>query len=122
MGSKEEAVRFKRKGIRFEQEGVKKMKTSEEVPEEVKSTEEVLKEKVKDMIQLVPIEEVYVEALQFKHPIVDWKRLVKETLSIRPATNEKEMELCVELKRLYEPDAKDQLWTHTQHIMHAPVE
>nr|GFB56227.1 hypothetical protein [Tanacetum cinerariifolium] len=77
MGSKEEAVRFNRKGIRFEQEGeqeeAKKIKTSEEVPKEVKSTEEVPKEKVKEIIQLVPVEEVYVEALQVKHPIVDWK-------------------------------------------------
>nr|GEZ87370.1 hypothetical protein [Tanacetum cinerariifolium] len=48
--------------------------------------------------------------------------LVKETLSIRPVTDEKEMELWRELKRLYEPDVEDHLWTHTQHIMHAPVE
>nr|GEX72334.1 hypothetical protein [Tanacetum cinerariifolium] len=47
--------------------------TSEEVPEEAKSPEEVTKEKVKEMMQLVPIEEVYVKALQFKHPIIDWK-------------------------------------------------
>nr|GFA15282.1 hypothetical protein [Tanacetum cinerariifolium] len=33
--------------------------------------------------------------------------LVKEYLSIRPATREKEMELWVELKRLYEPDPED---------------
>nr|GEU66613.1 hypothetical protein [Tanacetum cinerariifolium] len=59
MGSKEEAVRFKRKRIRFEQEGVKKMKTSEEVPKEVKSSEEVPKDKVKEMMQLVPVEELY---------------------------------------------------------------
>nr|GEV70925.1 hypothetical protein [Tanacetum cinerariifolium] len=138
-------------------------KISEEVPEEVKSSDEVPKEKIKELIQLVPIEEVYVEALQVKHPIIDWKvhtegqrsywkitrlggslvsyqffvdmlkqidredlnqlwALVKETLSIRPATNKKEMELWVELKRLYEPDVKDHLWTHTQHIMHAPIE
>nr|GFB61630.1 hypothetical protein [Tanacetum cinerariifolium] len=48
--------------------------------------------------------------------------LVKETLSIRPAIDEKEIELWVELKRLCEPDVEDHLWTHTQHIMHAPVE
>nr|GEY11735.1 retrovirus-related Pol polyprotein from transposon TNT 1-94 [Tanacetum cinerariifolium] len=143
LGSKEEAVRFKRKGIRFKQEGVKKMKTSKRVPEEVKSTKEVPEEKVKEMIQLVPVEEVYVESLQVKHLIVDWKvhtegqrsywklirlggssasyqffvdmlkhldredlnqlwRLVKETLSIRPAINGKEMEL-------YKPDVEDQL-------------
>nr|GFC26067.1 hypothetical protein [Tanacetum cinerariifolium] len=73
IGSKEEAERFKRKGIRFEQESVKKLKTSKEVPEEVKSPNEVPKEKVKEKMQLVPIEEVYVEALQVKHHIIDWK-------------------------------------------------
>nr|GEY90945.1 hypothetical protein [Tanacetum cinerariifolium] len=163
MGSKEETERFKRKLIRFEQESVKKLKTSEEVPEEVKTTDEVPEEKVKEMMQLVPIEEVYVEALQVKHPIIDWKvhtegqrsywkitrlgdssasyqffidmlkhldredlnqlwALVKESLSNRPSTSDKEMELWVELKRLYEPDDEDQLWTHTQNLMHALVE
>nr|GEX65712.1 hypothetical protein [Tanacetum cinerariifolium] len=135
MGSKEEAERLNRKGLRLEQESTKKLKTSEEVLEEVKSPEEVPEEKVKEMMQLVPIEEVYVEALQVKHPIIDWKvhtegqrsywkitRLVKESLSIRPAASDKEMELWVELKRLYEPDVEDQLWTHTQNLMHAPVE
>nr|GFD25231.1 hypothetical protein [Tanacetum cinerariifolium] len=115
------------------------------------------------MMQLVPIEEVYVKALHFKHPIIDWKvhtegqrnywkiirlggssasyqffvdllkhldredlnqlwTLVKESLNIRPASSDKEIELWVELKRLYEPNVKDQLWTHTQIMMHALVE
>nr|GEX67306.1 hypothetical protein [Tanacetum cinerariifolium] len=127
----EEAERLKRKGLRLEQESAKKLKTSEEVPEELKSSEEVPEEKVKEMMQLVPVEEVFVEALQVKHPIIDWKldredlnqlwRLVKESLSIRPATSDKEIEIWVELKRLYEPDVEDQLWTHTQNLMHAPV-
>nr|GEW84311.1 hypothetical protein [Tanacetum cinerariifolium] len=73
VSSKEEAERFKRKGIRFEQESVKKLKTSEEVLEDVKTPDEVPKEKEKEMMQLVPIEEVYVEALQVKHLIIDWK-------------------------------------------------
>nr|GEW07441.1 hypothetical protein [Tanacetum cinerariifolium] len=155
--------RFKRKGIRFKQENVKKLKTSEEVPEEVKTPDEVPEEKVKEIMQLVPIEEVYVEALQVKHLIIDWKvhtegqrsywkimrlggslashqffvdllkhmeredlnqlwALVKDSLSNKPPTSDKEMELWVELKRLYEPDDEDQLWTHTQNQMHAPVE
>nr|GEW22659.1 hypothetical protein [Tanacetum cinerariifolium] len=50
------------------------------------------------------------------------KRKVKETLSKRPATSNKEMELWVELSRLYEPNVEDQLWTHTQNFMHAPAE
>nr|GEW07443.1 hypothetical protein [Tanacetum cinerariifolium] len=106
---------------------------------------------------LVPIEEVYVEALQVKHLIIDWKvhtegqrsywkimrlggssasyqffvdllkhmeredlnqlwALVKDSLSNKPPTSDKEMELWVELKRLYEPD------DDTQNQMHAPVE
>nr|GEZ03418.1 hypothetical protein [Tanacetum cinerariifolium] len=162
-GSKEEAERYKRKGIRFDQESSKKLKLSEEVIKDVKSTEEIPEEKMKEMMQLVPIEEVYVQDLQIKHPIIDWKvhteeqrsywkiirlggssvcyqffidllkqldredlnqlwALVKEYLSIRPATSDKEMELWVKLKRLYEPDPEDQLWTQTQNFMHAHVE
>nr|GEV81222.1 ribonuclease H-like domain-containing protein [Tanacetum cinerariifolium] len=63
MGSKEEAKRLKRKGLSLEQESVKKLKTSEEVPKEAKSPDEVPEEKVKVRMQLVPIEEIYVEAL-----------------------------------------------------------
>nr|GEZ87066.1 hypothetical protein [Tanacetum cinerariifolium] len=70
MGSKEEAKRYKRKAIRFDQESSKKLKSSEEVIEEAKE----------DLNQL-------------------WI-LVKEYLSIKPASSDKEMELWVELKRL----------------------
>nr|GEZ48588.1 hypothetical protein [Tanacetum cinerariifolium] len=94
LSSKEEVERFMRKGLRLEKESVKKLKTSEEV----KETEEVPEDK------LVPVEEVYVEDLQVKHPIIDWKhldredlnqlwRLVKESLIIRTAVSDKEMEL-----------------------------
>nr|GEX41732.1 hypothetical protein [Tanacetum cinerariifolium] len=134
LGSKEEAEMLKRKGLSLEQESVKKLKTSEEVLEDVKSPDEVLEEKVKELMQLVLIEEVYVEALQVKHPIIDWKvhtegqrsywkitrlggssasyqffvdmlkhldredlnqlwALVKESLSNRPPTSDKDMEL-----------------------------
>nr|GEZ03363.1 putative ribonuclease H-like domain-containing protein [Tanacetum cinerariifolium] len=55
LSSKEEAERFKRKCLKLEQESVKKLKTSEEV----KATEEVPKEKVKEMMQLVPVKEIY---------------------------------------------------------------
>nr|GEW75404.1 hypothetical protein [Tanacetum cinerariifolium] len=57
-----------------------KQKTSKEVTEEAKSPDEVPKEKVKEMMQLVPIEEVYVEALQVKHHIIDWKNLMHAPL------------------------------------------
>nr|GEU87312.1 hypothetical protein [Tanacetum cinerariifolium] len=111
----------------------KQLRVEEEAPEMEKSTEEITEEKMKEMMQLVSVEDVYVQALQVKHLIIDWKQLdredlnqlwalVKEYLSIRPATSEKEMKLWVELKRRYEPDPEDQLWTLTQKFMHAPVE
>nr|GEZ21822.1 hypothetical protein [Tanacetum cinerariifolium] len=103
MASKEEGERFKRKGLRLEQDNAKKVKAAEDVSEK----------DLKEMMQLVPVEEVYVEALQ---------TLVKETLSIRQATSDKEKELWVELKSLFEPDVEDQLWIHTQALMHDPVE
>nr|GEV94088.1 ribonuclease H-like domain-containing protein [Tanacetum cinerariifolium] len=53
IGLKEKAERFKRKGLRLEQESVMKLKTSKGV----KATEEVPEEKVKEMMQLVPVEE-----------------------------------------------------------------
>nr|GEX14333.1 retrovirus-related Pol polyprotein from transposon TNT 1-94 [Tanacetum cinerariifolium] len=102
MGSKEEAKKIKRKGINLEQESAKKQKSSKEITKEAKSLEEVTEEKIKEMMQFVPIEE--------------------ETLSKRPATSDKEMKLWVELSRLYEPNMEDQLWTHTQNFMHAPAE
>nr|GEZ59909.1 hypothetical protein [Tanacetum cinerariifolium] len=106
MASKEEGERVKRKGLKLEQGSTKKMKTSKEVS----------KEDLKEMMQLVPVEELDKEDLNQL-----WA-LVKETLSIRQASRDKENELWVELKRLFEPDFEDQLWTHTKALMHDPLE
>nr|GEV17705.1 hypothetical protein [Tanacetum cinerariifolium] len=61
MASKEEGERINRKGISLEQGSAKKIKTAKDVSEE----------ELKQMMQLVPVEEIYVEALQVKHPITD---------------------------------------------------
>nr|GEX82448.1 hypothetical protein [Tanacetum cinerariifolium] len=128
--------------------------------EEIKEKFDPVWKQFQDFILIV--KEVYMEALQVKHQIIDWEvhtegersywkilrlggstasyqffvdllkhfdredlnqlwALVKETLNIRPATND-EKDLWVELKRLYKPDVEDLLWTHTQNLMHAPVE
>nr|GFA85826.1 hypothetical protein [Tanacetum cinerariifolium] len=70
---KEETERLKRKGLNLEKDKVKKQKSSEDAPETKTSTEEFTEEKMKEMMQLVPVEDVYVQALQVKHPIIDWK-------------------------------------------------
>ncbi|GJU08616.1 hypothetical protein Tco_1125046 [Tanacetum coccineum] len=67
------------------------------------------------------VEEFYVKALQVKYPIIDWEKfnrddlvklwdLVKEMFSTTKPTDDKEKELWVKLKRLFEPDSDDTLW------------
>ncbi|GJR16813.1 hypothetical protein Tco_0965340 [Tanacetum coccineum] len=114
------------------------------------------------MMEIVHVEEVYIEALQAKYPIIEWEiyseeqrkywkiirvgnhtevyqtfeemlkrfdredldrlwSLVKKTFSTTDPTKDKENELWVELKRLYEPDPRDQLWA-LQRYMHDPLE
>nr|GEZ02129.1 hypothetical protein [Tanacetum cinerariifolium] len=63
MFSKEEGERVKRKGLKLDQGSAKRMKTSEDVSEE----------DLKGMMQLVPLEEVYIKAMQVNHPIIDWE-------------------------------------------------
>nr|GEX62336.1 ribonuclease H-like domain-containing protein [Tanacetum cinerariifolium] len=126
---------------------------------------------LRDDIQGEAFPTVYVEALQVKHPIIDWEihsegkkdywkiirlgghtavyqffvdmlkqidredlnqlwALVKETLSIRQASRDKEKELWVDLKRLFEPDFEDQEmqkvllrgWEKFFEIQHAQLE
>ncbi|GJV67907.1 putative ribonuclease H-like domain-containing protein [Tanacetum coccineum] len=138
MDSKLESERLKRPGIKLSEEELKKM------------------------MEIVPAEEVYIEALQVKCHIIDWEvysegqikywkiirvgdhtkvyqlfeemlrkfdredldklwSLVKETFSTTDPTEDKEKMLWVELKRLYEPDPRDQLWA-LQKYMHDPLE
>ena len=42
--------------------------------------------------------------------------LVKERFSLMDPTQDKEIELWVELKRLYEPESTDELWESQKHI------
>nr|GFC70947.1 hypothetical protein [Tanacetum cinerariifolium] len=83
MGSKEEVEKAKRQGIILEKEQVKKQKLSEEAPESKTPTEEVCEDKIKEMMQLVPVEDVMYEpdpedqlltlTQNYMHDPVEWK-------------------------------------------------
>nr|GFD17657.1 hypothetical protein [Tanacetum cinerariifolium] len=127
----EEAKRLKRKGINLEKEQIKKQKSSEEALETETSTEEFTKDKIKEIMQLIirlggssACYQFFVDLLRQldREDLNQLWALVKEYLSIRQVSSDKEMELWVELKKMYEPDPEDQLWTLTQNYMHAPVE
>nr|GFD09185.1 hypothetical protein [Tanacetum cinerariifolium] len=109
MSSTEEGKRMKRKGLKLDERSAKKIKTSEDVSEE----------DLKGMMQLVPVEEKiirlggYTPVYQFfvdmlkqldREDLNQLWALEKETPSIRHASRDKEKELWVELKRLFEPD------------------
>ncbi|GJT82271.1 hypothetical protein Tco_1056613 [Tanacetum coccineum] len=136
MDSVMEKERTKRTGLNLQEESSKRQKTREglEPTEELKS-DEISQEDLQQMIMVVPVEEVYVEALQVKYPIIDWEvysedtrkddldklwSLVKERFSSTDPTDDKERTLWVELKRLFEPDTDDILWT-LQRYMHDPL-
>nr|GEV93690.1 hypothetical protein [Tanacetum cinerariifolium] len=71
--------------------GSKRQKTNEALGSEQPDEEEneLSQEDLQQMMMVVPMDEVYVEALQVKYPIIDWE---------------------VKLKRLFEPDTEDTLW------------
>ncbi|GKB69434.1 hypothetical protein Tco_0930846 [Tanacetum coccineum] len=168
MNSKLESKRVKRPGIQLIQESSKKLKTAKasgsepSQEQQTKEPKEISEEEIKKMMEIVHVEEFYIEALQAKYPIVDWEiyseeqrkywkiirvgnhtevyqifeemlkkfdredldrlwSLVKKTFSTTDPTEDKEKELWVELKRLYEPDPRDQLWA-LQKYMHDPLE
>ncbi|GKD69817.1 hypothetical protein Tco_1323907 [Tanacetum coccineum] len=168
MNFKTESERVKRPGIQLAQESSKRLKTAKASGSEpsqehqTKDSKELSEEELKKMMEIVPVEEVYIEALQAKYPIIEWEiyskeqrkywkiirvgnhtevyqtfeemlkrfdredldrlwSLVKKTFSTTDPTEDKEKELWVELKRLYEPDPRDQLWA-LQKYMHDPLE
>nr|GEU47709.1 ribonuclease H-like domain-containing protein [Tanacetum cinerariifolium] len=104
QGSNKESEIFKRKGLRLVQDSAKKLKTSEEV----------LEEKLKEMMELIPVEEVYVEALQVKHLIIDWEVHTKGERSywkiIRLRGSITSYQFFVDLLKHFDREDLNQLW------------
>nr|GEY77896.1 hypothetical protein [Tanacetum cinerariifolium] len=113
MNSKLENERLKRPGIQLDKKSFKKLKTAKasgtepSQEQQFEEPKELSKEELKKMMELVPVEELYIKALQ-------------ETCSTTEVTDEKAKEIWVELKRLYELDSKGPLWA-LQRYMHDPL-
>ncbi|GKC61969.1 hypothetical protein Tco_1089567 [Tanacetum coccineum] len=111
-GSSKRAVKTE-----LEHEGSKRQQTNEE--QSAEKEKELSEEELQKLMMIVPVEEVFVEALQkFDRDDLDklWS-LVKERFSSTEPTDDKERTLWVELKRLFEPDTDDILWK-LQRYMH----
>ncbi|GJX39749.1 hypothetical protein Tco_0253052 [Tanacetum coccineum] len=93
-----------------------------------KEADELSQEELQQMMIIVPEQGMNVEALQTKYPIIDWEiytegtrkywkiirvgnhteSLVKEKFNSTELTDDREREIWVELKRLFEPDTDDE--------------
>ncbi|GJW47247.1 putative ribonuclease H-like domain-containing protein [Tanacetum coccineum] len=138
MDSELEVQRLKRSGHEVSEEPCKRQKIEETSSSDAEqSAKKVLsEEELQNLLVVVPVEEVYVEALQVKYPIIGWEvysedtrrywriiriwDLVKERFNATKPTDDKEDELWVELKRLFEPDSDETLWK-LQRYMHDPL-
>nr|GEV87863.1 hypothetical protein [Tanacetum cinerariifolium] len=85
-----------------------------------------------NMLEIIPVPDFRVEALQVKYHIIEWEihtegprkywkiiRFGERFSSVEPS-EDKERALWVELKKLFESDANDVLWK-LQRYMHAPL-
>ncbi|GJU84395.1 hypothetical protein Tco_1291941 [Tanacetum coccineum] len=104
----------------LDHEGSKRQKTNEK--QSAKEEKELSEKELQKLMMIVPVEEVYVEAIQVKYPIIDWElwSLVQERFSSIDPTDDKERTLWVELRRLFEPNTDDILWK-LQIYMHDPL-
>nr|GEW08755.1 hypothetical protein [Tanacetum cinerariifolium] len=103
----------------LEQESSKRQKTGESSEPREKEDDELTQEDLQEMVMIVPMEEVYVEALQKfnRDDLIKLWDLVKERFSTTEPTDDKQKELWVELKILFKPDDDDTLWK-VQKYMH----
>ncbi|GKD82097.1 hypothetical protein Tco_1348936, partial [Tanacetum coccineum] len=96
----------------IDQESSKRKKTGEssELAKEPgdKEADELSQEDLQQMMIIVLEQGMNVEALQ--------TNLVKEKFNLIEPTDDKEKEIWVELKRLFEPDTYDELWKLQKHI------
>ncbi|GJS73573.1 putative ribonuclease H-like domain-containing protein [Tanacetum coccineum] len=79
MNYKTESKRVKRPGIQLAQERSKRLKTAKALGSEpsqehqTKDSKELSEEELKKMMEIVPVKEVCIEALQAKYPIIEWE-------------------------------------------------
>ncbi|GKA21588.1 hypothetical protein Tco_0701577 [Tanacetum coccineum] len=135
MNFKTESERVKRPGIQLAQESSKRLKTAKGLrirtlsEHQTKDSKELSEEELKKddgdstFGNYTEVYQKFEDMLKrFDREDLDrlWS-LVKKTFNTTDPTEDKEKELWAELKRLYEPDPRDQLWV-LQRYMHDPLE
>ncbi|GKD25486.1 hypothetical protein Tco_1231700 [Tanacetum coccineum] len=83
--------------------------------QQAEDTKELSKEELKKMIEIVPIKEVYIEALQRKYPIIDWEIYAEEQRRywkiIRVGNHTKVYQTFEEMLKKCDREDQDRLWS-----------
>ncbi|GJU72304.1 hypothetical protein Tco_1263709 [Tanacetum coccineum] len=105
--------------VELDHEGSKKQKTNEalgsgqEQPEEEET--ELSQEDLQQMMMVVPVEEVYVEAIQVKYPIIDKEIYSQDTRRywriIRVGNHTKAYQTFDNMLKKFDRDDLDKLWS-----------
>ncbi|GKE81620.1 hypothetical protein Tco_1551620 [Tanacetum coccineum] len=121
MNYKTESERVKRPGIQLAQESSKRLKTAKGSGSEpsqehqIKDSKELSEEELKKMMEIVHVEEVYIEALQAKYPIIEWEIYSEEQRKywkiIRVGNHTKVYQTFEEMLKRFDREDLDRLWS-----------
>ncbi|GKE13263.1 hypothetical protein Tco_1416814, partial [Tanacetum coccineum] len=115
-----EVQRLKRAGQDVVEEPAKRQRTGEasgSVQEQTckdPKTEELSQEQLHQMMMVIPVEEVYVEALQVKYPIIDWEIYSEDSRKywkiIRVGGHTEAYQTFDDMLKKFDRDDLDKLW------------
>ncbi|GJY64463.1 putative ribonuclease H-like domain-containing protein [Tanacetum coccineum] len=109
---------MKRSGFEFQKPPAKRPKIGEvsrSIEEQsIGKEKEVLEEELKKLLVIVPVEEVYIEALQVKYPIIDWEVFTEESKSywriIRVGNHTEVYQVFEDMLKRFDRDDLEKLW------------
>ncbi|GKA92462.1 hypothetical protein Tco_0814387 [Tanacetum coccineum] len=117
IGSELEVQRQKRAGQEVLEEPAKRQKIGEASgsgEESAKKEKELLEEELHKLLVIVPVEEVYVEALQVKYPIIDWEVYSEDTRRywkiIRVGNHTEAYQIFAKMLKKFNRDDLVKLW------------
>ncbi|GJV30480.1 hypothetical protein Tco_1386928 [Tanacetum coccineum] len=118
MDSELEVQRLKRAGQEVLEEPSKRQKIGEASgsgeEQSVKKEKEVSEEELEKLLVIVLVEEVYIEALQVKYPIIDWEIFTEESRSywriIRVGNHTEVYQIFEDMLKRFDRDDLEKLW------------
>nr|GFB79582.1 hypothetical protein [Tanacetum cinerariifolium] len=91
-----------------------RQKTGESSEPKEKEDDELTQEDLQQMMMMVPVEELYVEALQVKYPIIEWELYIEESKKywkiIRVGNHTETYQIFADMLKKFDRDDVVKLW------------